>query len=320
MKVLNWAVGTDDFAELIQFKHPYIDKTLWIKELFEDGSKVALFPRPRRFGKTLNMSMLKYFLDVQENYGHLFGGLAVTKYPEIMAHQGKYPVIFLSLKEIKSETMNTAQEKFAKKMHELFSDYRYLRETLNPDEQQDFDRILHKTATLSDLGFCVQQLSKWLEKHHGQKVWILIDEYDTPIQEAWLRGYYDEMISFMRVFLGAALKGNTSLYKGILTGILRVSKEGMFSDLNNLTVYSMLSKAYGQYFGFTEVEVDDICKAAELTDQREAVRNWYNGYRFGELDIYNPLTSEFFLHRKSKNLFNINMLVSFRYNKFPTLV
>jgi hypothetical protein len=290
MSGVNFAIGTDDFSEIIREKNTYIDKSLWVKKLIEDGSKVLLFPRPRRFGKTLNMSMLRYFLEMAESKKNreLFSGLAVEKYPEIMAHQGKYPVLFISLKELKSDSFEEFLEDLKKKIQSLYLSHQYLRETLHLSRQPYFDRALAGTMDPSDLKFSLQLLSEWLEGYHSQKVWILIDEYDTPIQQAWLVGYYEKMKSFMQGFLGAALKGNSSLYKSVLTGILRVSKEGMFSDLNNVKVHSMLSEKYGEYFGFTESEVDQICELAGLSGEREKVREWYNGYKFGKIDIYNP--------------------------------
>jgi hypothetical protein len=301
MTGVNFAIGTDDFAEIIQKENTYIDKSLWIKELLEDGSKVLLFPRPRRFGKTLNMSMLRYFLEVsgREDYRELFEGLAVEQFPEIIAHQGKYPVIFVSLKSIKKDDFQSAMEGIGLLIQNLFLSYKSLCVGLDPAYQARFNRILDLTASQEELSLSLQFLSEILAKTYSQKAWILIDEYDTPIQQAWLMGYYEKMKSFMQGFLGAALKGNNSLYKSVLTGILRVSKEGMFSDLNNVTVHSMLSAHYGQYFGFTESEVDEICEMAGLVEQRINVREWYNGYKFGEIDIYNPWSIINFAKNKS---------------------
>jgi hypothetical protein len=286
---VNFAIGVSDFRALIQNQATYIDKTLLIKDLFEDLSGVILFPRPRRFGKTLNLSMLRYFLDLRDqNSGHLFDNLLVSKQPEIMAHQGKYPVIFISLKEIKKETYSQALDAFALLIQELFLTHKDLYKDLSPELQDRCHRLLNLNASEVELSKSLHLLSQILQKTYHQKVWILIDEYDTPIHEAWIRGYYERMKSFMQGFLGSALKDNTAVYKSILTGILRISKEGMFSDLNNLKVYSLLSERYGEYFGFTESEVDHICEIAGLSKQREAVRTWYNGYKFGELNIYNP--------------------------------
>ncbi len=286
---VNFAIGVSDFAALINSKATYIDKTLLIKEIFEDLSGVLLFPRPRRFGKTLNMMMLKYFLDSRgPESRHLFDQLAISKHPEIMAHQGKYPVIFISLKEIKADNFSLALEKIAIALQRLFMQFQDLQPKLSEIENLQFEGIVRKTASEAELSNALLLLSRCLERIYAQKVWILIDEYDTPIHEAWTHDYYDKMKSFMQGFLGSALKDNTAGYKSILTGILRVSKEGMFSDLNNLMVYSMLSSFYGQYFGFTEEEVDHICSLAGLSDQREEVRTWYNGYKFGDLNIYNP--------------------------------
>jgi len=288
---VNFAIGTDDFAEIINKKATYIDKTPLIRSLIDDLSSVILFTRPRRFGKTLNMSMLKYFFGIRENAKDLFKNLAITQDPEIWAHQGKYPVIYISLKEVKKDNFQNALKAIQLLIQKLFSSYQDLRESIVPEYKTLFDRFLHGEASATELELSLEFLSSWLCKKHSQKAWILIDEYDTPIHEAWEAGYYHEMKSFMQGFLGSALKGNTSVYKGILTGILRVSKEGMFSELNNIKVHSMLSENYGEYFGFTESEVDSICERADLLNpitQREAARAWYNGYKFGNIAIYNP--------------------------------
>ena len=286
---VSFAIGVSDFAALINNKATYIDKSLWIKDLFEDLSGVILFPRPRRFGKTLNLSMLRYFLDCRGPKSRaLFDHLSISTIPEIMAHQGQYPVIFISLKEIKKASYSGAMNAIALLIQELFSAHKDLYDRLSPEYQHRFDRLLNLNASEEELAKSLHFLSQLLESRYQQKVWILIDEYDTPIHEAWTHDYYEKMKTFMQGFLGSALKDNNALYKSVLTGILRVSKEGLFSDLNNLTVHSMLSSFYGQYFGFTEQEVDWICEQADLSPEREAVRAWYNGYKFGELNIYNP--------------------------------
>ncbi len=287
---VDFAIGVSDFSELIKLKATYIDKTLWIKELLEDLSSVILFPRPRRFGKTLNMTMLRCFLDIRsiEKNKDLFKDLKISQHPEILKHQGKYPVIYLSLKEIKKDNYDKAMGGIKVLLQKLFTTHLDLREELAPHYQDRFDRLLNLTAPEEELTQSLEFLSEILEKKYTQKVWILIDEYDTPIHESWSRGYYDSMKSFMQGFLGAGLKDNTAVYKSVLTGIMRVSKEGLFSDLNNVTCYSMLSNFYGVYFGFTEQEVDWICEEADVSAQREQVREWYNGYQYGDLAIYNP--------------------------------
>jgi len=287
---VHFGIGVSNFAELIKLKATYIDKTLWIKELLEDLSSVILFPRPRRFGKTLNMTMLRCFLDIREieKNKDLFKNLKISHYPEILKHQGIYPVIFMSLKEVKERNFEDAYQNFAKQIQMLFEQYEELQAHLSPHQQAQFMRILTRTADKTEVKFSLRFLSQLLEKTYQQKVWILIDEYDTPIHAAWEYNYYDEMKNFMQGFLGAALKDNTAVYKSVLTGIMRISKEGMFSDLNNVTCHSMLSNFYGAYFGFTEQEVDWICEEADVSAQREQVREWYNGYKFGDLAIYNP--------------------------------
>jgi len=288
---VNFGIGVDDFAELIKLKATYIDKTLLIKELLQDFSSVILFPRPRRFGKTLALSMLKYFLDIKspEPDKNLFENLNISQYPELLLkHQNKYPVIFISLKEVKKNNIKDAMHGIRVLIQKLFNTHKDLYEDLDHHYQARFDGLLSLTAPEVELAQSLQFLSELLEKKHGQKTWILIDEYDTPIHAAWEFGFYEELKIFMQGFLGSALKSNTSLYKGVLTGILRVSQEGMFSDLNNIMVHSMLSDFYSSYFGFTESEVDWICQEADVSDQREQVRDWYNGYKFGDLNIYNP--------------------------------
>ncbi len=290
---VDFAIGTSDFAKIINDKNTYIDKSLWIKDLFEDASNVILFPRPRRFGKTLNMTMLRCFLDIRETEKNknLFKNLKVFQYPEIMKHQGKYPVIFISLKEAKKNNYQSAIEVIGLLIQTLFASHQNLREYIESNHViylDLFDRLSRAKASEEELAQSLKLLSQMLEKKYGQKVWVLIDEYDTPIHAAWEFDFYESMKIFMQGFLGSGLKDNTAIYKSVLTGIMRVSKEGMFSDLNNITVYSMLSNFYGQYFGFTEKEVDWVCNEAGLSDQREKVRDWYNGYKFGDLAIYNP--------------------------------
>jgi len=287
---VDFGIGISDFAEIINSKFTYLDKSLLIKELLEDGSKVILFPRPRRFGKTLNMTMLRCFLDVRDikKNKDLFKDLKVSQYPEILKHQGIYPVIYLSLKEIKKNNYKSVLAAIGILIQSLFTSYEDLKADVPEGQRPYFERLLSATASEEELVQSLKFLSMILEKKYDQKVWVLIDEYDTPIHAAWESNYYDEMKSFMQGFLGAGLKDNTAVYKSILTGILRISKEGMFSDLNNVMVYSMLSDFYGSYFGFTEAEVDWICEEADVSGQREQVRSWYNGYKFGNLNIYNP--------------------------------
>jgi len=290
---VDFGIGVSDFAKLINSKFTYIDKSLWIKELLEDGSDVLLFPRPRRFGKTLNMTMLRCFLDIRdiEKNKDLFKDLKVSQYPEIMKHQGQYPVIYISLKEIKKDNYKSALAAIGILIQTLFASYQDLRAYVESEHSiylSLFDRLSKAKASEEELVQSLKFLSMILEKKYNQKVWILIDEYDTPIHAAWEFDFYKSMKILMQGFLGSALKDNTSVYKSILTGIMRVSKEGLFSDLNNIKVHSMLSERYCSYFGFTDLEVDWICEEADLKNQREPVREWYNGYQFGELSIYNP--------------------------------
>ncbi len=291
---VDFGIGVDDFAKIIAKKNTYIDKSLLIKDLIEDASDVILFPRPRRFGKTLALSMLKYFLDIKSSEldKNLFENLNISQHPEILLkHQNKYPVIFISLKEVKKNNLTDAMDGIRALVRKLFVAHQDFREFIQSDYPAylgPFDRLSQGDSNEVELAGSLQFLSELLEKKYKQKVWIFIDEYDTPIHAAWEFGFYEELKIFMQGFLGSALKSNTSLYKGVLTGILRVSQEGMFSDLNNIMVHSMLSDFYSSYFGFTESEVDWICQEADVSDQREQVREWYNGYKFGDLNIYNP--------------------------------
>ena len=282
-------VGIEDFKELIQEGYYYIDKTLLIDEMLMNKSKVTLFTRPRRFGKTLNMSMIKYFFDVKdkEENKKLFENLKVSN-SEYMSEQGKYPVIFISLKDLKEDTWEECLESIKDIMYKIFNEYNFLREKLNVVEKRQFDKIWEIIGNERNFKTSLLDLSNYLNKYYGEKVIILIDEYDAPIINAFDKGYYNEAISFFQTFYSSALKTNNSLKYGILTGITRIIKEGIFSGLNNLYVNTILSKDYSEYFGLLESEVIEMLEYFDMKYKIEEVREWYNGYIFGESKVYNP--------------------------------
>ena len=282
-------VGIEDFKELIQDEYYYVDKTLLIDEMLMNKSKVTLFTRPRRFGKTLNMSMLKYFFDVKdkEENKKLFENLKVSN-SEYMSEQGKYPVIFVSLKDLKEDTWEECLESIKDIMYKIFNEYNFLREKLNIVEKRQFDKIWEITGNERNFKTSLLDLSNYLNKYYGEKVIILIDEYDAPIINAFDKGYYNEAINFFQTFYSSALKTNNSLKYGILTGITRIIKEGIFSGLNNLKVDTILNKKYSEYFGLLESEVIEMLDYFGMKYKIEEVKEWYDGYIFGESEVYNP--------------------------------
>ncbi len=281
------AIGESDFRKVRESGAGYVDKTAFIRDVLEDNASVLLFPRPRRFGKTLNLSALAYFLrKTDEDLTHLFDGLEVTRDASSMAHFQKYPTIFVTFKEVKAKTFAAAIEGIREQITRVYQEHRYLVDDsrLDPTSTRQFQSILAGTATDVELQVSFKWLSQALFEHHKTPVVILIDEYDTPIQAGYMNGFFDDVVLFFRNFFSAALKDNRALFKGVLTGILRVSKENMFSGLNNIQVHSILSKKYASSFGFTENEVATIIEPSDL----ETVRAWYNGYDFGGQVIYNP--------------------------------
>jgi hypothetical protein len=283
------SIGVSDFKELITDNLYFVDKSLFIQDVV-DGVKVLLYPRPRRFGKTLNLSMLRYFYDNSEDNAHLFKDLAIANENDIMQKQGKHPVIFITFKDAKGETAEECYRKIGLEISKLYSNHEYL---LNQDFMADYDidyynRIMSEQADFGDMNKSLQKLCIYLYKHHKINPVVLIDEYDTPIHEAFYNGYYNTMVSFMKTFLGGALKDNRYLEKGVLTGILRVSKESMFSDLNNISVYSLLNERSNDKFGFTESEVEKLLDDYDNPVLLNEVREMYNGYNIGSINIYNP--------------------------------
>ena len=282
-------VGIEDFERIINEDYYYVDKTMLIEKLLINRVPVTLFARPRRFGKTLNMSMLKYFFDVKdkEENKKLFENLKIYD-NEYMSEQGKYPVIFISLKDLKEDTWEECIESIKDTMYKIFNEYSFLREKLNVVEKRQFDKIWEITGNERNFKTSLLDLSNYLNKYYGEKVIILIDEYDAPIINAFDKGYYNEAINFFQTFYSSALKTNNSLKYGILTGITRIIKEGIFSGLNNLYVNTVLSKDYSEYFGLLESEVIEMLEYFDMEYKIEEVREWYNGYIFGESKVYNP--------------------------------
>ena len=281
-------VGIEDFKELIQDEYYYADKTLLIDEMLMNKSKVTLFTRPRRFGKTLNMSMLKYFFDVKdkEENKKLFENLKVFD-SEYMVEQGKYPVIFISLKDLKGNTWEENFMLIKKYIKNLYMEFYDLKDKLNPIFKNDFEKIVMEKED-ADWIYSLKNLSNYLYEYYRKSVIILIDEYDAPIINAFDKGYYNEAINFFQTFYSSALKTNNSLKYGVLTGITRIIKEGIFSGLNNLYVNTILSKDYSEYFGLLESEVIEMLEYFDMKYKIEEVREWYNGYIFGESKVYNP--------------------------------
>jgi hypothetical protein len=284
-------IGVDDFKELIDENGYFIDKSLLIQEVI-DGNKVVLFPRPRRFGKTLNMTMLRYFFELSENdRSYLFEDLLIAEHPDCMKHQGQYPVVFISLKDVKGISWDEMKRRLIEKIGELLMQFPYLSSTLPPIYQKGFQTLISGTPDDATLKASLKNLITWLYNYHQKPVIVLIDEYDSPMIEAWMNDYYPELADFMRSWLGGGLKHENAhaLYRAVITGILRVAKESIFSDLNNLKVITTLqSHPTSQMFGFTEEEVGKILTDFSLQEHDEVIREWYNGYRFGNQIIYNP--------------------------------
>ncbi|WP_339072489.1 AAA family ATPase [Fusobacterium animalis] len=292
------AIGVDDFRKIIKEDCYYIDKTKFIEDILEDGSGVKLINRPRRFGKTLNMTTLKYFFDIEnaEENRKLFNNLYIEK-SKFIEEQGKYPVIFLSLKEIKGKTWEEMLEEIKNYIKGLYNDFEYVREILNESELKTFDTIWLKKEG-ADYSNSIKDLTKFLYKYYKQEVILLIDEYDVPLIEAYLNNYYSDAISFFKIFLGGALKTNQYLKMGIMTGIIRVIKAGIFSDLNNLSVYTILDNDYNEDFGLTEKEVEQALKDYNIFEELNDVKFWYDGYKIGNKEVYNPWSIINFLKNK----------------------
>ena len=281
-------IGIENFEDIIKDNYYYVDKSMLIENILVNRAAVTLFTRPRRFGKTLNMSMIKYFFDVRnkDENRKLFEELKIFG-SEYMKEQGKYPVIFVSLKDLRADTWEGTFENLKSFISDLYAEFEDMREIMNKRDKIKFDKIFYEEEK-GDYETSLKLLSNYIYKYYGKKVIILIDEYDAPIINAFDKGYYNEAINFFQVFYSSALKTNDSLKYGILTGITRIIKEGIFSGLNNLYVNTILSKNYSEYFGLLESEVIEMLDYFQMKYKTKEVKDWYNGYRFGDKEIYNP--------------------------------
>ena len=301
-------LGVEDFKEIISFDYYYIDKTKFIEEILLDGAKIKLFCRPRRFGKTLNMSTLRYFFDIKnrEENRKLFNGLYIENSPMI-SEQGKYPVIFLTMKGIDSSSWNGALKNIRDKIFELYNEYDgKINHILTENENKVFNKFAGKESDEEELKTSLSFLTSLLYKYYNQKVIVLIDEYDSPIISAYENGYYSEAITFFKGLYGNVLKTNQYLHTGVLTGIVRVAQAGIFSDLNNIENYTILNDEYSQYFGLLEEEVEKSLLDYGVSYKLEEVQSWYNGYKFGDSEVYNPLSILKFLKTKKLEAYWVN--------------
>ena len=291
-------VGVENFERIIKDGYYYVDKSLLIEKMLENRTPVTLFTRPRRFGKTLNMSMIKYFFDVKNKDENktLFENLKISD-SKYMSEQGKYPVIFISLKDLKADTWEMCRLEIKKVISKLYREFQYITDKMDEDDKEIYNSIKNRKNDI-DLNTSLELLSDFLCEYYGKKVIVLIDEYDSPIINAFDKGYYNEAIEFFQVFYSSALKTNDSLKYGILTGITRIIKEGIFSGLNNLYVNTVLSKNYAEYFGLLESEVIEMLDYFNMKYKIEEVRSWYNGYLFGNEQIYNPWSIVNYLREK----------------------
>ena len=285
-------IGVEDFKRLVDNEYYFVDKTLMIKELLENKETVNLFTRPRRFGKTLNMSMLQRFFEATEkSNAYLFDSLKIAAYPEYMAYQGKYPVISISLKSMKQKNFTLAFETYKyliKSEYSRHKDFIFSRNVLDEEEKARYLSFIQVDATETMYNQAIGFLSNCLKKAYQQNVIILIDEYDVPLENAYHEGFYDDMTNLIRSCFESALKTNPSLEFAVLTGCLRVSRESIFTGLNNLKTYSITKNKFSQYFGFTQEEMQEILQNFSLKQYAETIAKWYDGYRFGLTEIYNP--------------------------------
>ncbi len=291
-------IGIEFYKDMISDGYYYIDKTLLIRDLLAQKNKVTLFTRPRRFGKTLSQSMLKTYFEKElladgtkaDNSVYFRGKQIMSAGEEYLKHMGQYPVIFLSLKSAKQPTYEMAYRSLIDEIWNEFSRHMYLLDGDDIEEgvKEKYNSILKGKADDATLAKSIEFLSQCLEKYHKQKVIILIDEYDVPLENAYFAGFYDEMVSFIRSLFESALKTNESLKMAVVTGCLRISRESIFTGLNNLKVVSVLDDSYSEYFGFTQNEVDSFLETYCITQRGNEVKNWYNGYLFGDTEVYNP--------------------------------
>ncbi|MBK8256821.1 MAG: AAA family ATPase [Polyangiaceae bacterium] len=300
MASIRFPIGLSDFRALREGGFQYVDKSALITDLLAESAQVFLIPRPRRFGKTLNLSMLRCFFEKRaEDLRPLFEGLAVVSSESAWAHFQRYPVIFLTFKDIKPTSWEDCLHGMLNVLSKTFKAHRYLLNEgqIEPEDARLFTAILDRRATKADLTIALDLLSRLLAEHHGCKVLILLDEYDSPIHAGYTNKYYDEVVAFFRDFLSGGFKDNPHLWKGVLTGILRVAKESMFSGLNNIDVFSILRTQLSAAFGFTESEVYALAEAAGQAGNMDGIRDYYNGYLFGGQAIYNPWSVLSFFNR-----------------------
>ena len=300
-------IGVEDFKKIRETDCYYIDKTKLIEDLLIDKTEVKLFCRPRRFGKTLSMSTLRYFFDIKngEENRKLFDGLYISNSP-LMSEQGKYPVIFITMKGVSNSNFKEAFERIADKVSTLYRNYTFLLEKLDEYEKEKFSSIVSENCNSIQLSSSLRFLTELLYKYYNQKVILLIDEYDSPILSAVEKGYYTEMKDFLRAFYGDALKTNEYLQMGVLTGIIRVTQAGIFSDLNNIENYTILKKSYSQYFGLLEAEVEEALRYYGIEYKLDEVRAWYDGYNFAGTEVYNPLSILKYIKEKELESYWIN--------------
>ena len=299
-------VGIESFEEIRKQDFYYVDKTNFIEDVLSE--QVVLYTRPRRFGKTLNMSMLYYFFSIKEKENaYLFEGLNISKNKDALKAQNKYPTIFISLKEMKSLTFDAQISSFSNVIYELLEkNLEILSSNQLSDTTKDILNKLHnRSSSAEDLKISLRVITNALYTYYQQKVIVLIDEYDVPLQAAYQNNYYEEMVEFLRSIFSSALKTNDALEKGVMTGCLRISKESIFTGLNNFTAYSVLNNISSEFFGFTELEVKQLLKAYNLSEKMDEVKEWYDGYQFGNKEIYNPWSTLMYVK-------NITQDVSFK--------
>lgn len=304
MKLL--PTGIENFKTMIDKSACYVDKTNFIEDVLNE--QVVSYTRPRRFGKTLNMLMLYYFFSIKEKENaYLFDGLNITKNKDALKHQNKYPTIFISLKEMKSLTFDAQISSFSNVIYELLEKNL---EILSSDQLSDttkdiLNKLHNRSSSVEDLKISLRVITNALYTYYQQKVIVLIDEYDVPLQAAYQNNYYEEMVEFLRSVFSSALKTNDALEKGVMTGCLRISKESIFTGVNNFTAYSVLNNISSESFGFTELEVKQLLKDYNLSEKMDEVKEWYDGYQFGNKEIYNPWSTLMYVK-------NITQDVSFK--------
>ena len=304
MKLL--PTGIENFKTMIDKSAYYVDKTNFIEDVLNE--QVVSYTRPRRFGKTLNMSMLYYFFSIKEKENaYLFDGLNILKNKDALKHQNKYPTIFISFKEMKNLTFDAQISSFSNVIYELLEKNL---EILSSDQLSDttkdiLNKLHNRSSSVEDLKISLRVITNALYTYYQQKVIVLIDEYDVPLQAAYQNNYYEEMVEFLRSVFSSALKTNDALEKGVMTGCLRISKESIFTGLNNFTAYSVLNNISSESFGFTELEVKQLLKDYNLSEKMDEVKEWYDGYQFGNKEIYNPWSTLMYVK-------NITQDVSFK--------